>query len=165
MVRRQQHEGKSRQISIHDVVIWPFVTTKAWNSKRHNTLSESRIKLFGVIIYDGLRFNDHISAMCCRADGQLNALARISKHIDSKSKHIIYNSFVASNFEYRPLVWHYCGQLNDNDKPVKNARALATHYSQCFGIIFLNITKMFDERVLVDKKIKIRDFIGFQNHQ
>ena len=79
-------------------------------------LSESRVKLLGVIIDDGLQFNDHIRAMCCRADRQLNALARISKHIDSKSKHIIYNSFVASNFEYRPLVWYYCGQLNYTDK-------------------------------------------------
>ena len=68
-------------------------------------LSESRVKLHGVIMDDRLHFNDHISAMCCRAARQLNALARISKHLDSKSKHIVYNSFVASNFNYCPLVW------------------------------------------------------------
>ena len=30
-------------------------------------LSERRVKLLGVIIDDRLTFNDHISAMCCRA--------------------------------------------------------------------------------------------------
>ena len=37
MVRRQQHGGKSRHISIHGVVIWPFGTAKDWNWKRHST--------------------------------------------------------------------------------------------------------------------------------
>ena len=88
--------------------------------------SESRVKLLGVIIDDRLQFNDHISAMCCRAARQPNALAKISKHIDSKSKHIIYNSFVASNFNYCPLVWHFCGQVNNK---LEKLQALTPYYS------------------------------------
>ena len=32
----------------------------------------------------------------------------------SWSKIIIYNSFIRSNFEYCPLVWHFCGKTNNN---------------------------------------------------
>ena len=33
---------------------------------------------------------------------------------DPKSKNVIYNSFIRSNFEYCPLVWHFCGKTNNN---------------------------------------------------
>ena len=133
-------------------------------------LSESRVKLLGVIIDDRPQFNDHISAMCCRAARQLNALARISKHLNSKSKRIVYNSFVASNFNYCPLVWHFCGQVKARKielkiKARKIARAFTPYYSKWLWIILWNITKMFEARVLVDKKIKNHDFRGFQNRQ
>ena len=87
-------------------------------------LSESRVKFLGFIIDDRLQFNDHISAMCCRAARQLNALAKISKHLDSKSKHIIYNSFVASNINYCPHVWHFCGQVDNNKLEKLQERSL-----------------------------------------
>ena len=52
---------------------------------------------------------------CCIKDTrQLNALVRISKYFDPKSKRVLYNSFIRSNFEYCPLVWHFCGKTNDN---------------------------------------------------
>ena len=65
--------------------------------------SEKSVKALGVIIDNRLTFSDHISACCLKAARQLNALARISKYLDPKSKSIIYNSFIRSNFEYCPL--------------------------------------------------------------
>ena len=54
--------------------------------------------------------------MCCaKAVRQLNALARISKYLDFKSKTIIYNSFILSNFNYCPLAWHFCGKRNNHN--------------------------------------------------
>ena len=76
--------------------------------------SEKSVKALGVIIDNRLTFNDHISAGCLKAARQLNALARISKYLDPKSKSIIYKSFIRSNFEYCPLVWHFCGKTNNN---------------------------------------------------
>ena len=76
---------------------------------------EKSVKALGVIIDNRLTFSDHISACCLKAARQLNALARISKYLDPKSKNVIYNSFIRSNFEYCPLVWHFCGKTN-NDK-------------------------------------------------
>ena len=75
---------------------------------------EKSVKALRVIIDNRLTFSDHISACCLKAARQLNALARISKYLDPKSKNVIYNSFIRSNFEYCPLVWHFCGKTNNN---------------------------------------------------
>ena len=74
---------------------------------------EKSVKALGVIIDNRLTFSDHISACCLKAARQLNALARVSKYLDPKSKNVIYNSFIRSNFEYCPLVWHFCGKTNN----------------------------------------------------
>ena len=78
-------------------------------------VSEPYIKCLGVYIDNKLSFSKHISEICVKAARQLNALARIAKFLDTKSRKIIYNSFVLSNLNYCPLVWHFCGKLN-NDK-------------------------------------------------
>ena len=76
--------------------------------------SEKQVKVLGVEIDSKLNFSMHISAMCKKAARQLNALARISRYLDVSSRQIIYNSFIASNFNYCPLVWHFCGVTNSN---------------------------------------------------
>ena len=76
--------------------------------------SEKSVKALGVIIDNHLTFSDHIGACCLKAARQLNALASISKYLDPKSKNVICNSFIRSNFEYCPLVWHFCGKTNNN---------------------------------------------------
>ena len=76
--------------------------------------SEPCVKVLGVTIADRLQFNEHVSACCSKAAKQLNALARISRHISLKSKPIIYNSFIASNFNYCPLAWHFFRATNSN---------------------------------------------------
>ena len=42
------------------------------------------------------------------ASNQLNAIGRIQKYMDFKEKEVLLNSFVLSNINYCPLVWHYC---------------------------------------------------------
>ena len=36
------------------------------------------------------------------------AIGRIQKHMGFKKKEVLLNSFVVSNFNYCPLVWHFC---------------------------------------------------------
>ena len=118
-------------------------------------LSESRVILLGIIIDDRLQFNDHISAMCCRAARQLNALARISKHLDSKSKHIIFNSFVASILtKYCPLVWHFCGQVNNDKLEKLQERSLRIIHND-YESSFETLPKCSKQESLLTKRLKI----------
>ena len=86
--------------------------------------SEKSVKALGVIIENRLTVSDHISACRLKAARQLNALARISKYLDPKSKSNIYNSFIRSNFEYCPLVWQFCGKTNNNKLEKTQERSL-----------------------------------------
>ena len=76
-------------------------------------MSETDVTVLGVTIDDKLCFSQHISVCCKKAARQLNALARISKNLDINSRRAIYNSFIMSNFNYCPIVWHFCGQVNN----------------------------------------------------
>ena len=55
-----------------------------------------------------LFFNKHISTLCKKASNQLNAIGRIENYISFKEKEVLLNSFVVSNFNYRPLLWPFC---------------------------------------------------------
>ena len=87
-------------------------------------MSEAEVKVLGVTIDDKLSFSQHISACCKKAARQLNALARISKHLNINSRRAIYNSFIMSNFNYCPLVWHFCGHVNNQKLEKIQERAL-----------------------------------------
>jgi uncharacterized protein YpmS len=73
---------------------------------------ESEVKLLGVTIDFQLNFNEHVSNICKKASRQLNVLKRIGTHLTKLGKLTIYYSFIMSNFNYCPLVWHFCGETN-----------------------------------------------------
>ena len=90
--------------------------------------SEPHVKALGVIIDNRLNFSEHILGTCKKAARQLNALARISRFLKPSSRKIIYQSFVASNFNYCPLVWHFCGKTNSHKLEKIQERALKIIY-------------------------------------
>ena len=66
------------------------------------------VKQLGVYIDENLSFDEHISHLCIKAARQLNSLQRIAKYLSQKTKKIVFNSFILSNFNYCPLMWHIC---------------------------------------------------------
>ena len=75
-----------------------------------NTLvGEKHVKLLGVDIDNHLDFHFHIDTLCTKAVRQLDALARIHCLLARESQIAIIRSFITSNFNYCPLVWHFCG--------------------------------------------------------
>ena len=101
--------------------------------------SERHVKVLGVIIDSKLNFSLHISSVCKKAARQLNALARISNYLDVPARRIIYNSFVASNFHYCPLVWHFCGTTNANK--------LEKIQERCLRIIYKDYESTYEELI------------------
>ncbi len=66
------------------------------------------MKLLGVTIDDKLKFDDHVDIICTKASQQLNALIRIRRNLTYRQRLRIYESFILSNFNFCPVVWHYC---------------------------------------------------------
>ena len=56
--------------------------------------SEPNVKILGAVFDDRLNFDGHISMCGTKAARQLNSLDRKWKHLDFKSKTIIWNSFI-----------------------------------------------------------------------
>ena len=70
-------------------------------------MSKSSVELLGVSLDDKLKFSTHISNLCEQAGGQLNALLRLKTYLSSDSKKLAVNSFIHSNLNYCPLIWHF----------------------------------------------------------
>ena len=90
----------------------PIDTSKAMLQIDDNIVSklESQVTVLGVTLDNKLNFSHRVSVICTKVARQLNALARISMFLSTTSRMIICNSFINSNFNYCPLVWHFSGK-------------------------------------------------------
>ena len=102
------------------------------------------IKLLGINIDDQLRFNEHISILCSKAAMQLNALSRLQKYMGKSEKEAIINSFILSNFNYCPLVWHFssCESIRKIEKIQKRClRIILNDYESDYETLLCNSNK------------------------
>jgi hypothetical protein len=75
-----------------------------------------------------LKFNTHISEICRKASRQLNVLKRIGKHLSKLGRLTIYHSYIMSNFNYCPVVWHFFWESNTKKMEKIQERALKFIY-------------------------------------
>jgi hypothetical protein len=47
-----------------------------------------------------------------KASRQLNVLNRIGKYLNKLGRLTIYYSFILSNLNYCPIIWHFCSEKN-----------------------------------------------------
>ena len=69
--------------------------------------SSENVTLLGLEVDSKLNFDEHISKLCNKSAGQLNALCSIRHLTGSEERKILINSFIYSNFNYCPFVWHF----------------------------------------------------------
>ena len=79
-----------------------------------------------------LSLNKHISNLCKKASDELNAIGRVQKYMGFKEKEMLLNSFVLSNFNYCPLLWHFC-----SSKSLKKIEKLE---EQALRMLYINYT-------------------------
>ena len=72
-----------------------------------NIKSEEMVKLLGVKLDNKLNFDAHISSVSKKAVTQLNVLKRLKQFIGFEERKTLVQSFVYSNINYCPLVWHF----------------------------------------------------------
>ena len=91
-------------------------------SKRKNILPEdltvcindvdikpkNSVKILGISLDNKLNFGNHISSICKSASCLLNALFRLKHFLRFKAGKILIEKFIYSNFNYCPMIWHFC---------------------------------------------------------
>ena len=90
---------------------------------------EENVKLLGMTIDFQLNFNVQVSNICKRASKQLNVLKGTGKNLCRLGKLNIYHSFILPNFNYCPLIWHFCGEVNTKKIEKIQVRPLRFIYS------------------------------------
>ena len=89
-----------------------------------NIKCDDNFTLLGINLDYMLKFDTHVSEICKKASQQLAVLKRLGRFLTKQGKLIIYNSFIASNFSYCPLAWHFCSVSSTNKLEKVQERAL-----------------------------------------
>ena len=72
-----------------------------FNFKGQNISAKEEVDLFGITIDNKLTFETHISRLCRKAAGQLNALKRLSYYIPVETRKSLVEAFIF--FKFHPL--------------------------------------------------------------
>ena len=104
-----------------------------------------------------LTFDDHTSNLCRKAAAQLNALKRrVKGYLDFKTKEILVQSFVFSNFNYCPLVWHF-----SSEKSVKKIEKI---HERALRFLYNDSTSSYEDLLSKAKKCFIASVTTEQFH-
>ena len=120
---------------------------------------QKTVKLLGVEIDDKLSFKTHISTICSKAGRQLSALARLSRHLDVDTKLLILNSFILSNFNYCPLVWHHCSIVSTLKMEKIQERGLRFVYNDPISSYSELLSKSGKNMLYIDRLKKLAIFV------
>ncbi len=71
---------------------------------------EKEVKLVGITIDEKPKFDKHVIIICKKTTRLINVMYRFKGVFDLKERKIICNSFILSNFNYCPIIWHICGK-------------------------------------------------------
>ena len=91
-----------------------------------------------------LNFDSHISDLCKKASLELNALNCLKTYIGNKEMEILINSFIYSNFNSCPLLWHFSS--------CKSTSKIEKIHKRCLRIILNDNTS--DYQTLLEKSKK-----------
>ena len=90
--------------------------------------TKNTANLLGITIDNKLYFEEHVSELCKKASMQLNAISRLQRFMGKEQKEALINSFIFSNFNYCPLVWHFCS--------CKSSQKIEKIQLRCLRIIY-----------------------------
>ena len=90
--------------------------------------TQNCVELLGIEIDDKLNFKKHISKLCKKAAGQLNSICRLKRDMNKDAMKVLIESFVYANFNYCPLVWHFCNPQSIRNMEKIQERALRLIY-------------------------------------
>ena len=89
---------------------------------------KNQVKLLGITIDNELKFDDHITKICRKANSKLSALSRLSRYLSMEQKKLLYMSFIEAQFKCCPLTWMFYSRSCNNKINKLHQRALSLVY-------------------------------------
>ena len=81
-------------------ILWAKIgNTRIWENRT--------VKLLVITIDNELKFDEHISNVCLKANRKFSGLTKIRKYLDFKKIRIIFKKFFEAPFKYLPLTWMF----------------------------------------------------------
>ena len=74
--------------------------------------TESEVPILGAMLDNRLTFDIHIGNICKKAANQLNTLKTLAYCLNYMQRKILAQSFITSNFNHCPVVWHFRSAKN-----------------------------------------------------
>ena len=118
-----------------------------------------------------LKFDKHVSKICSKENGELNAVTRMRSFLSAKKRRIIFNSFIESQFKHCPLTWMFYNLKSKNKINRQHERSLRIvnndyentyeellSHNNYFSIHDQNIHCLATETYKVDNDLSVGDF-------
>ena len=96
-----------------------------------------KVKVLGITLDNELEFDYHVSDICRKAARQLNVLKHVHQNFKEETRMMIYRSFILSNFNYCPIVWHFCG--------IQNTRKMEKIQERALRFVYKDFTSTYDQ--------------------
>ena len=88
------------------------------------------VNLLEIMIDNELKFDEHVTNICIRANGKLTVLTRMMrKYLDFSKVRLLLKSFFESRFKYCPLTWMLYSRKTNNRINKLHGRSLRLVYN------------------------------------
>ena len=77
-------------------------------------ISETHVKLLGIVIDHKLKFSKHIQNICNTANNKVSQLLRMRRNMGIIQARSIVNAYILPYFIYCPLIWMFCHKKSNN---------------------------------------------------
>ena len=128
MSKRKNTISKDLAITIYDVDVKP----------------KDSVEFLGITLDNKLNFEKHISLIYKSESCQFNALFRLKTFLEFKERKILIESFVYSNFNYCPQVWHFNNQKSSQtveNLQKRDQQFLQNYYTSSYDDLLENSNK------------------------
>ena len=104
-------------------------------------------KLLGIVLDNKLKFDKHVENICQKASKKLNALARVTNHMELPKRRILMNAFFKAQFNYCPAVWMFHNRSLNNK--------INRLHERCLRIIYNDKHSNFEELLVKDSSVSM----------
>ena len=108
------------------------------------------VKLLGLVIDKELKFNEHVSILCKKANTKVTPLARMVRFLPFYKKRVLMKAFIMSQFSYCPLIWMFCSR--------KLNKEINYIHEKLLRLVYNDYTNTFEDLLVNDKSVSIHHY-------